>query len=218
MMISSVNVNSSLFWRVELKDNVCYIFSYQKYIWKLPHINSLLNVWEIALWKQTFFTEDIGRTLRSITSSRPALFLKIHLCKNKRERSSVRNPPFFFIVFVWATRRRTVERSWHLHSIYPILTAARYLPESWNLSKQTMTNRKKQFSRHMRLKAYLRWSHKITSPKSSSKIVEKKHNLMNMCTTLSASRLFHHILISAWSGSTPYHIALSNNISSDRSS
>ena len=53
---------------------------------------------------------------------------------------------------------------------------------------------------------------------SSSKIAELKHNLMHMCTTSSASRLFHQFLMSARSGSTPYHNALSNNISSDRTS
>ena len=144
-MISSVNVNNSLFWRGELKDKVCYIFSHQMYNWKLPHINSLLNVWEIALWQHTIFTKHMDRTLRSVTSSTPALFLRKHLCKNKRKSSSFRLPSIFSNVFVWATRRRAVERRWHLHNIYPTLTAARYLPQSWNLSKQTIPNRKSIF-------------------------------------------------------------------------
>ena len=49
---------------------------------------------------------------------------------------------------------------------------------------------------------------------SSSKIAELKHNLMHKCTTFLASRLFHCFSMSALSGSTPYHIALSNKISS----
>ena len=99
-------------------------------------------------------------------------------------------------------------RLWLLHVIYHSL-------ETYQNRRCRIGN---QFSRHVRLRAYLRWSHKLTSPKSPSKIVEWKHNLMHMCTTFSASSLFHHVLNSAWSGSTPYHNALSNNISSDCSS
>ena len=142
MMISSVNVNTNLFWRAELKNNVDYRFSRQMYNRKLPDNISLLNVWGKALWKHTFFTSDMDRFLWSIKSSRPAVLLKIHLCENKRKRSLVGMPSFFSKVFVWATRRRAVERSWHLHSIYPILTGGRYLPQSWHLSKQTRPNRK----------------------------------------------------------------------------
>ena len=50
---------------------------------------------------------------------------------------------------------------------------------------------------------------------SSSKIAELKHTLMHKCTTFSASRLFHRVLMSARSGSTRYHNALPNKISSD---
>ena len=53
---------------------------------------------------------------------------------------------------------------------------------------------------------------------SSSKIAELKHNLMHKCTTFLASRLFHRFSMSALSGSTPYHNALSNKISSERTS
>ena len=49
---------------------------------------------------------------------------------------------------------------------------------------------------------------------SSSKIAELKHTLMHKCTTSSTSRLFHRFLMSAWSGSTRYHNALPNKISS----
>ena len=143
-MLYSVTVSTNFLWRGEFKDNVCCKFRHEMYNWKIPHNNSLLNVWEIALWQHTFFTEDMDRTLWSITPSRPGVFLKTQLCENKRKRSLVKIPSIFSNVFVWATRI-AVERSWHLHSIYPILPAGRYLPQPWHLSKQTMPNRKSIF-------------------------------------------------------------------------
>ena len=110
--------------------------------WKLPHNNSSLDVRGIPLWQHTILTEGTDRTLWSIKCSRSAVFLKIDLCENKRKRSLVRILSIFSNAFVWATRRRAMEGSWHLHSIYPILAAERCLPKSWNLSKRTMLNRK----------------------------------------------------------------------------
>ena len=121
------------------------IVSRQMDTWKMPHVNSPLNVWGIPLWQHTFCTEVTDRTLWSIKCSRSAVFFKIHLCENKRKRSLVEILSVFSNVFVWATRRRAMERSWHLHSIYPILNAGRYLPKSWNLSKLKMLNRKLNF-------------------------------------------------------------------------
>ena len=106
--------------------------------WKLPHVNSSLNVWGIPLWQHTTFTEVTDKTLWSTKCSRSAVFLKIQLCENKRKRCLVRIFSIFSNVFMWATRRRAMERSWHLHSIYPILAAGRFLPKSWYLSKLTM--------------------------------------------------------------------------------
>ena len=145
LMISSVNVITNLFRKGELKDNACYRVSRQMDNWKLPHVNSSLSVRGIALWQHTIFTEVRDRTLWSIKNSRSAVFLRIHLCENKRNRSLVRILSIFSKVFVWATRRTAIERSWHLHSIYPIMAAGRYLPQSWHLSKLTMPNRKSNF-------------------------------------------------------------------------
>ena len=113
--------------------------------WKLPHVNSPLNMWGIPFWQHTFCTEVTDRTLWSIKCSRSAVFFKKNLCESKRKRSLVEILSVFSNVFVWATRRRAMERSWHLHSIYPILNAGRYLPKSWNLSKLKMLNRKPNF-------------------------------------------------------------------------
>ena len=88
------------------------------------------------------FHRSLDRTLWSKNYSRSAVFLRIHLCENKSERSLVRSPSIFSNAFVWARRRRVIEKSWHLHSIYPILAAGRYLQQSWHLSKLTMPNRK----------------------------------------------------------------------------
>ena len=134
------------------------------YNWQLAHVNSSLNMWGIALWQHTTFTVVTDRILWSIKCGRSAIFLEIHLFENKRKRSLVRIPPIFSNVFVWATRRRAMERNWHIHSIYAILAARRYLPQSWHLSKLKMLIRKK-FSRHVWLRTYLRWSHKLPNAK-----------------------------------------------------
>ena len=49
---------------------------------------------------------------------------------------------------------------------------------------------------------------------SCSKIAELKHTFMHKSTIYSTSRLFHHFLMSARSGSTRYHNALSNKSAS----
>ena len=116
------------------------IVSRQMDNWKLPHVNSSLNVWGMPLWHHTIFTEVTDRTLWCLKCSRSALFLKEHLWDNKRKRSLDRILSIFSIVFVWATTRRAMERSWHLHSLYPILARGRCLIKSC-------------------------WSHKIPNPK-----------------------------------------------------
>ena len=51
---------------------------------------------------------------------------------------------------------------------------------------------------------------------SSSKFEELKNTLKHKCRTVSGSRLFHRFSMSARSGSTRYHNALPNKISSGR--
>ena len=84
MMISSVNANTNLFGRGESKDNACYRVSRKMDNWMLPHVSSSLNVWGIALWQHTIFTEVTDKTLWSIKNSRSAVFLRIYLCENKK--------------------------------------------------------------------------------------------------------------------------------------
>ena len=88
------------------------------YNWRMPHVNSSLNVWGVALWRHTSFTEVVDRTLWSIKPNRLSVFLRKNLCEKKSKRTSVGFPSIFSIVFVWATRRKAMKRSWHLHSIY----------------------------------------------------------------------------------------------------
>ena len=147
-----------LFFRFGLNDDIFFQRQYQHILktmrvivsrqmdnWKLPHVNSSLNVWGKPFWQHTFFTEVTDRFLWSIRCSKSSVFLEIHLCENKRKRSSVRILSIFSNFFVWATRRRVMEKNWYPHSIYPILNAGRYLPKSWNLSKLKMLNRKSNF-------------------------------------------------------------------------
>ena len=132
-----------------MKDNVCYRFSRQVYSWKVPLINSPLNVWGIEIWQQTIFTEVTVKTLWSIKSRGSAVCLEINLGGNRRKPTLVRIPSKsknFSNVLVWATRRRAMERSWHPQSIYPNMAARRYLPESRHLSKLTMCNQKADFT------------------------------------------------------------------------
>ena len=111
---SSVNDNTILLWTKEVKDNVCYRFSCQMYNWKLQHVNSPLNLWEIALWQRTILTTAIDRTLWSLRTSRSAVFLKMNICANKKKRTLVGIPSSFSNIIAWATReRRAIERSWH---------------------------------------------------------------------------------------------------------
>ena len=60
------------------------------YNWKMPYVNSPLKVCGIALWLHKIFTEVKDKTLWSIKSSISAVFLKIHLCENKKNFTLVR--------------------------------------------------------------------------------------------------------------------------------
>ena len=133
------------------------------YNWKLPHVSLSLSMWGIALWQHTIFIVVTGRTLLSIKYSISAVFLKLHFCEIKKERSLVRIPYVYSNVFVLETRI-AMERSWHPHIIYPILAAGRYIPQFWHLSKLTslIENR---ISRLVRLKTYLRWSNELPNRK-----------------------------------------------------
>ena len=75
-----------------------------------------------------------------------------------------------------------------------------------------------RISRHVCLKTYLRWSHKITNPQLIFKNCRIKACFDALVYDLLTSRLFHHFLMSAQSGSTRYNKALPNKISSDRTS
>ena len=62
------------------------IVSRQMDNWKLPNINSSLNVWVIALLQHAILTEVREITLWNIKCSRSAVFPIKHLCGNKRKR------------------------------------------------------------------------------------------------------------------------------------
>ena len=122
-----------------------------------------------------YFHRSYGQNSVEHKICRSAVFLKIHLCEDKRKRCLVKILSIFSFVFVWATRRRAMERSWHLHSIYPILPAGRSyqnldIYQNWHC---LIENR---FSRHVWLKTDLRWSHKLPNPKLIFKNCKIKAN------------------------------------------
>ena len=174
------------------------------YNWKLPHVNSPLNVWQ-----HTIFEEVVDRTLWSI-KSRSAVFLKLNLCENKRKRTLVRIPSIFSNIFVWATIRRAKQ----LHRIYPVLAAGRYLAYPWNLSKLTMLNRKPIYQDMCGSEHTLEGPIYYRTLNSSSKFAELKRTLVHKCISFSTFRLFQHFLMSARCGSTRYYNTLTNKISS----
>ena len=133
------------YFKEENWKTMCVIVSRQMNNWKLPHVNSSLNMWGIPFWQHTFFTEVTDRTLWSINCNISAVFLQNTPLWKQEKRSSVRILSIFSNVFVWATRRRVMEKNCYLHSIYPILNAGRNLPKSWNFSKLKVLNRKSNF-------------------------------------------------------------------------
>ena len=84
--------------------------------------------------------------------------------------------------------------------------------DTWQNWRCLIENR---FSRLMWLRAYLGGALNYLTLKSTSNIAKLKHTLIHKCLSFSASRLFHHFIMSARSGSTRYLITLSNKVSSD---
>ena len=79
MMRSSVFFDTNWLYRGEIKDNTCYRVGRQMENRNLPHVNPSLNVWGIALWQHTIFTEVTDRTLFCIKDSRSGEFIRLHL-------------------------------------------------------------------------------------------------------------------------------------------
>ena len=162
-MIPSVNVNTNLFQRGELKVNACCRFSRQVYNWQLPHVNSSLNMWRKALWQHTFFIVVTDKNLWVLKCSRSAVFSEIHICVIKRKHSLVRIPSIFSNVFVSAPRRRAMKEA----DTYT--TCTRYwLPKVTYHNLDTFLNRQclieNRISRHVWLITYFKCSHKLPNP------------------------------------------------------
>ena len=171
------------------------------------HTSIRLSMCEEKHYDNTMFTEVTDRTLWSIKVSRSAVFSRIHLCENKRNRSLVRILSIFSRIFLWATRRRAIDRSWHLHSHSCVTLPTKNLDtyQNWQCLIKNRVSR-------------LVWLKTNLKCRVVPKIAELKHTLTHKCTTFSTSRLFHHFLMSARSGSTRYHNALTNKISWDLTS
>ena len=132
--------------------------------WKLPHVNSSLNVCWIPFWQHTFFTEVTDRTLWSIKCNRSAVSLKIHLCENKKKWSAVRILSIFSNVLC----EQQEEEWWKETDTYTASTRY-WMRDITYQNLETHQNWKclieKRISRHLMLKIYLRWSHKLPNPK-----------------------------------------------------
>ena len=140
------------------------IVSRQMDTWKLPHVNSPLNVWGIPLWQYTFCTEVLDRTLWSKKCRRSAVFFEIHLCENKRKRSLVE----FLSVFSNVLCEQQEGERWKEADTYTASTRF-WMRDVTYQNLETYQNWKclieKRISRHLTLKTYLRWSRKSTNPK-----------------------------------------------------
>ena len=131
----------------------------------------------------------MDRTLWSIRTSRSVAFLKLHLCENKRKRSSVGIPSIISNFFVWARkRRRAMEKNLHVHRISAILGARRYLPQSAR-QKNWRCLIENHISRHVWLITYLWYTLNFRTHNSSSVLLELYHTIMYRCRTFWASRL-----------------------------
>ena len=64
-MIFSVNLNTKINLKRRIKRNACKRFGHQMYNWNLPHVNSSLNVWGIAIWQHAICTVFTDRSLWS---------------------------------------------------------------------------------------------------------------------------------------------------------
>ena len=166
------------------------IVSRQMDNWKLPLVNSSLNVWGLTLWQHTIFIEVTDRTLRSIKCSRSAVFLKIHRCENKWKLLLVGNPSIFCNVFGWETRRRAMERSWHhtASTRYWLRYVTYHNLDTYQNWQCLIENR---ISGHAWLKTFLSSSHNLRNRKLIFKNCWIK---AYFDATVSASRLFSPFL------------------------
>ena len=132
--------------------------------WKLPHVNSSLNVWRIPLWQHTFFTELTDRTLWNMKCSSSAVFLKLHLVKTKENALQLE----FYQFSPMLLCEQQEEERWKEADTYTAST--RYWMR--DVTYQNLENYQNwkwlienQISRHLMLKTYFRWPPKLPYPK-----------------------------------------------------
>ena len=134
------------------------------YNWKLPHVNSSLNLWGIALWQHTILTVFTDWALRNLKRNRSAVFPKIRLCENKRESSFFE---FNRISPIFRGEQQEVER-WKEADTYAASTrywlrdVAYHNFDTYQDWQCLIENR---ISTNVLLKTYLRWSHNLLKPK-----------------------------------------------------
>ena len=191
----------------------------QMYNWKLPDVNSPLNVWGMALWHHTNFTDAMDRILWNIKASKSAEFLEIHLCENNRKKEDALSLEFHPFSPMFLCEQQGEEERWRevdtcAASTWYWLRDVTYHSldtyQNWQCLIENWT------SWNLWLKNFSSCPLYYRTLKSSSKNVESKNILMHKYTTFLASRLIHRFLMFARLGSTRYHKSTSIKNSADR--
>ena len=193
------------------------IVSRQMDNWKLPYVNLSPNVWRIALWQHTIFTEVMDRTLWSIKCSRLAVFPEKHLCGNKINSLYLE---FYPLSPMFLCEQQEAER-WIAADTYTVST--RYwlrnvTYHNLNTCENWQWLIENRISRIVWLKTYLRWSHKLRNPKLIFKNCSIKTCFDALVYDLLSFKAISLFLMSAQTGFTRSHNALVSKISSDRTS
>ena len=154
------------------------------------------------------FHRSFGQDTVEYKDSRSAVFLRIHLCENKKTALYLEFYPFSpkFLCEQQEEERLKEADTYTASYRYWLRDVTYHNIDTYQNWQCLIENR---ISRHVWLKTYLKC-------RVVPKVAELKHTLMHKCTTFTAaSRLFHRFLLSARSGSTHYHNALPNKTNSD---
>ena len=144
------------------------IVSRQRENWNLPHVNSLLNVWGIPFWRHTF-SQKLGTEFcgAKIVANQQC-FSKYTFVKTKENALQLKlysfSPMFLF--------EQQEEEWWKETDTYTASTRF-WMRDATYQNLETSQNWKclieSWISRHLMLKTYLRWSHKLPNPKLTFK-------------------------------------------------
>ena len=162
-MTFSVNVNNNLFYRRELKDNVCYIFRRQMYSWKLPSVNSSLNGCIIFNWNSDVLCVFKMKTWRVQYDFENVFFSIPNLAPCKTFKSKYDAFWIFYFKF-WRVRKKWFQNLTSFKNIFSKI---------WVLSCFSSSDWMKIFS--VNVNNNLFWGRKL-SDKVCCSFSRQKHN------------------------------------------